>query len=369
VFSSKSCTGLNQLLDNFLEWLDDSRYAHLYGNGLFDMASTLAEGRPHGQTRLAVLSNDVIDLVEKIRSYRHRSETGNGVFCGVADKMKEGVVFRGLDRKEAAIRWVEGETIDWVSLRNGKRYRRCPLPGYVFDRKRFFAAARSGEMHGGKGTGGGTAGRAREYSVKEISDFLIVHLSRLLSMDSEHIEVNRTFDEFGMDSIAVISLVRGLEDFIGRELTIQSMADIQTIERLSRYCVLGAEKEACVDLISETELDEFLFVKGTPLAKTKNKAIFLTGSTGYLGSYLLRELLEQTDGDVYCLVRAENCDSGFERIRQAARQHGVAYRLNESRIHVVPGDLGEWRLGLERKEFNRLCGLIDTIWHCGATVD
>ncbi len=32
-------------------------------------------------------------------------------------------------------------------------------------------------------------------------------------------------------------------------------------------------------------------------------AIFLTGATGFLGAFLLKELLEQTRADIYCLVR------------------------------------------------------------------
>ncbi|MFQ7839861.1 MAG: SDR family oxidoreductase [Thomasclavelia spiroformis] len=32
----------------------------------------------------------------------------------------------------------------------------------------------------------------------------------------------------------------------------------------------------------------------------------LTGATGYLGSYLLRELLQETTMQIYCLIRAES---------------------------------------------------------------
>ena len=34
--------------------------------------------------------------------------------------------------------------------------------------------------------------------------------------------------------------------------------------------------------------------------------VLLTGATGFLGAYLLRALLDETEADVYCLARAVN---------------------------------------------------------------
>ena len=35
-------------------------------------------------------------------------------------------------------------------------------------------------------------------------------------------------------------------------------------------------------------------------------AVLLTGGSGYLGFFILKELIRQTDSDVYCLVRASD---------------------------------------------------------------
>ena len=45
----------------------------------------------------------------------------------------------------------------------------------------------------------------------------------------------------------------------------------------------------------------------------KASSYLLTGATGYLGGSLLLELLEQTDANIYCLVRAQTSDEAHER--------------------------------------------------------
>ena len=46
------------------------------------------------------------------------------------------------------------------------------------------------------------------------------------------------------------------------------------------------------------------------------KSIFLTGATGFLGAYLLKELLCQTTADVYCLVRCHGVETGKQILKK-----------------------------------------------------
>ncbi|RMI32745.1 NAD-dependent epimerase/dehydratase family protein [Nocardia stercoris] len=105
------------------------------------------------------------------------------------------------------------------------------------------------------------------------------------------------------------------------------------------------------------------------LARTRPRQVLLTGATGFLGAYLLRELLRTTDATVHCLVRAQDPITAGERIR-ASLQH---YRIWEPsfawRITPVPGDLTAPMLGLDRAGFYTLAGTVDSIYHVGAAVD
>jgi thioester reductase-like protein len=97
------------------------------------------------------------------------------------------------------------------------------------------------------------------------------------------------------------------------------------------------------------------------------RAILLTGATGFLGAFLLHEILARTEATVYCLVRAGSPAEARERLRQNLR----SYKLDAAppdRLVPVPGDLSAPLLGLKQSEFDHLAGVIDTIHHCGAAV-
>ena len=50
-------------------------------------------------------------------------------------------------------------------------------------------------------------------------------------------------------------------------------------------------------------------------------AIFLTGSTGYIGAHVATELLDQHGGSLNVLVRARNTDEAAQRLWQAWQLH------------------------------------------------
>ena len=98
-------------------------------------------------------------------------------------------------------------------------------------------------------------------------------------------------------------------------------------------------------------------------------AIFLTGATGFIGAFLLPELLKQTKADIYCLVRrVTNVEEARERIKQNLEFHQVWDESLSYRIIPVVGDLSNPRFGLDPEQFNTLANKIDVIYHCGALV-
>jgi hypothetical protein len=80
--------------------------------------------------------------------------------------------------------------------------------------------------------------------------------------------------------------------------------------------------------------------------------IFLTGSTGFLGTCLLDELLKQTNSNIYCLVRSISPTNTFQ-----------------SRVFYLHGDLALPRLGLDEHQYSMLVSKIRSIYHCGAVVN
>jgi thioester reductase-like protein len=101
-------------------------------------------------------------------------------------------------------------------------------------------------------------------------------------------------------------------------------------------------------------------------------AIFLTGATGYLGSYLLDRFL-RADARVTALVRATDPAHARERLWQALQLHlsadALAEHLASGRLRFVLGDLRRPRLGLSEEDYALLVAEHDTVVHAAATLN
>ncbi len=100
------------------------------------------------------------------------------------------------------------------------------------------------------------------------------------------------------------------------------------------------------------------------------KEVFLTGATGFIGRFFLRDLLKQnTDLVIHCIVRADDVEHGRERIRAALQEVENWEEAFVSRIRVVVGDIGQIRFGLPAEQFDTLCQRIDAVYHLAADIN
>ncbi|KAH9941183.1 L-aminoadipate-semialdehyde dehydrogenase large subunit [Epithele typhae] len=103
-----------------------------------------------------------------------------------------------------------------------------------------------------------------------------------------------------------------------------------------------------------------------------SRTIFLTGATGFLGAFILRDLLRRTDGvkKVVCLVRAPDDAAALSRLRSAAQGRGVWNEqwVADGRVEALKGDLDQPRFGLEQGAWMRVAGEADAVVHNGALV-
>jgi thioester reductase-like protein len=101
-------------------------------------------------------------------------------------------------------------------------------------------------------------------------------------------------------------------------------------------------------------------------------AIFLTGSTGYLGSYLAAGLLTGHRERLNLLVRAKSPQEARERLWQSLQLHLEFPEFIEyvnSRTRIFLGDLTSERFGLSDDEYHALVDTTDSIVHCAASLN
>ena len=126
--------------------------------------------------------------------------------------------------------------------------------------------------------------------------------------------------------------------------------DLDSIKASVRKALAGAQPSVAVNE------DEFMHV-------------FLTGGTGLIGRFMLKELLLQKDNlIVHCLVRADNDALANERIKDAMIAADIWDDEFEDRIKVICGDISQEGLGLDHKVFDKLCEEIDAVYHLAADI-
>ena len=114
-------------------------------------------------------------------------------------------------------------------------------------------------------------------------------------------------------------------------------------------------------------LDPAIVPNGSPVdLSAEPHAIFLTGVTGFIGAYLLRELLDDTGAYVYTLARADSHAHAIERIRENLETYSLWDETLAYRIIPIVGDLKLPLFGLTETAFAELATTVDVVYHCGS---
>jgi nucleoside-diphosphate-sugar epimerase len=101
-------------------------------------------------------------------------------------------------------------------------------------------------------------------------------------------------------------------------------------------------------------------------------AIFLTGSTGYIGAHVAANLLRDHGAALNVLVRARDVSEAEGRLWQGLQLHldfPQFYEFLQTRVRVFRGDLTEPGFGLGRDEYDRLVHTSDSVIHCAASLN
>jgi len=101
-------------------------------------------------------------------------------------------------------------------------------------------------------------------------------------------------------------------------------------------------------------------------------AIFLTGSTGYIGAHVAANLLNRHSASLNVLVRGQDAEQSALRLWRALQLHmdfAHFYDHLQARIRIFHGDITTPQFGLNRDDYDRLIHTTDSVIHCAASLN
>lgn len=296
---------------------------------------------------------------------------------------------------------LHGVNIDWPAYFSGERRFRIPLPLYPFDRQYFSIFSRSYELE---------TGVKDHWSEKDpvLSKYKEEENHVLTQSDVEQkiiaafrevtgvkkISPHDHFFDLGGNSLTAVNVVARLQ----KDLTISiiQLLEYPTAFELAQHVTYKDEKNRVNKEVlqqyllesreryhlSEEIRQEFTEIRRSydernrrydeiNLAhKSEYRDILLTGSTGYLGIYLLCELLTHSESNIHLIIRGKDQVEAEHRLKEKIRYYfgPTFYEEYKQRILVYSGDLTQNHLGLELPLFQELSESIECVMHSAANV-
>ena len=197
-----------------------------------------------------------------------------------------------------------------------------------------------------------------------------------LDIDRDSLEDDWNFFDLGGHSLAGLELTLGIEQTFGIELSGTEIYEHPTISELAAYLERrGSYMESKVSLANDSVLAPEILPTGSVRTTRLSEAssVLVTGATGYLGAFLLAELLRTTGQSTryYCLVRDRASGHGKpgNRVLETLKFYGLLRQSMEGRIVPVLGDISRPQMGLDSERYQELAEEIDLIFHCAASVN
>ncbi|MFE0305114.1 MULTISPECIES: non-ribosomal peptide synthetase family protein [Bacillus] len=186
----------------------------------------------------------------------------------------------------------------------------------------------------------------------------------------EPIGTNDHFFDLGGNSILAAKTLMRMQETLHVELPASTLYEHPTIQQVHRM-LQNQTPEPKQQLTSEGFLDEKIQPKHLFDSKSfKQNAVLLTGATGFLGAYLIKELVRMNPSiQIYCVIRARDKQHARQRIQVNMEKYHLWDEHYLKQLKPIVGYLDKPQLGLSTEEFQQLAQTIDAIYHNGAKVN
>ncbi len=196
-------------------------------------------------------------------------------------------------------------------------------------------------------------------------------------LDIPTMSMTDNFFDLGGNSLKVAHLSVKLLEKFKLAIPAKILFDLPFIPIMAEYIDSNGEKFTDNSRIQEEISRDVILnddIMPTKILRShlnQPKEILLTGAAGFLGLFLLRDLLQNTEAKIYCLIRKGGFETIASRMMMQLEQFGLSadVSLANRRIALIPGDISLHQFGLPAELYDNLVKKVDCIYHCGAQVN
>lgn len=246
VFSANNQDRLQAVVQQMLEFVE-----HQKELSLPNLAYTLQVGREAMESRLAMVVRSQEELIQGLKEYLHSIREGKEIEASIpmfkgnieadhsgmrsffSGKLGETVVQALIKEKnieKIAAYWAHGGGIPWESLHEGEGVRRISLPTYPFVKRRCWIASQPESRLIGEPAISLYNNTSIPETDTTLKDRIVDIISCVSGMAPEELNINKSLDQYGFDSILLMSLFQQLQSQVDASLTVDTLRECRTIQ-------------------------------------------------------------------------------------------------------------------------------------------
>ncbi|CAF1303765.1 unnamed protein product [Rotaria sp. Silwood1] len=210
-----------------------------------------------------------------------------------------------------------------------------------------------------------------------IDNQLKIIVERALGKQMPFNEDDQFFLVTGGDSLTGLRLSHMIRNDLGVSIPLNVLYESNmTLQRLVNIIKdplqMSCSSESIKSrLLHDSELELNITNKKQKNINYSPSMIFITGTTGFVGAFLLAEMLKvyPSTCKFACLVRCQPFINPFDRIRESMMFFQLWNENFREQIIALRGDLAKGHFGFDDVTYENLASKIDMIVHCGAIVN
>lgn len=247
--SGKSKDVLKKREEDLLKWLEDKDNAR---ERLADISYALLVGRDHFAYRSAFVVSSIEELIDKLHAiesgntpekYLMRDSTQEPEKSPIYEELAEKIIAELQGVLDTAIYgkkllalgdlYVRGYELNLECLYDIEHFKKLSLPGYPFENKKYWVETGNTDLLQPQPL---DIDKTDEGKIKRyIEIHLLDQLNKILKIDISTFDKNKSFAEYGINSIVGISFLSTINSALGINLNLASLLKNRTLEALTDY--------------------------------------------------------------------------------------------------------------------------------------